>query len=154
MDPVSLAASIATLTDLSLTVSKLIIKYIGQVQNPDDSIRYLRIEIDTLSTVLKSFRATLNDPPSTQSFSIPHSEEYWKSVGLSIQYCQQTIEGLEGVLDRAMGGQGGVITRLMRPIKLGLKADEISIYRQQIISYRDVIGFAIQWMSMQIPFLI
>lgn len=154
MDPLSLTVATATLLDLSIKVSGAIIGYADKVQNPDKCINFLRVEIDSLSSLLKSFNATLRDPMTTHSISqleTRHDGEYWQHVRLSIGYCQQTIEGLEDILDKVMGSRKGLVGRMIRPVRLGLKTEDIAMYRQQIISYREAIGLALQWISVHVP---
>jgi hypothetical protein len=149
MDPISLTVATNTLLGLCLTVSKSIIAYVKSVRNPDKSIKHLLIEIDTLYSTLNSLSDKLNDPlwEIVVRSGARHDGEYWKCIGISMRYCKQTIDDLSDVINKVVGVEGGFVARMIRPIRLGLKTEEITTYRQQIISYREAIGFALQWIS-------
>jgi hypothetical protein len=154
MDPHSITFSTTTLLQQLFTVSRTLITYLDHVRNPDKCLGYLRVEIDSLSTLLKAFDNTLKDPMSSYSRSLSEGyedAEYLECVRVSIKYCQQTIQSLEDALKEDMASGNGIVKRLIRPIKLSLKGDEIAMYRQQIVSYRETIGLASQWMSVYFP---
>jgi hypothetical protein len=65
-DPLSLVVATVTLLDMSIKVSKAIKAYVDKVRNPDKCFNYLRLEIDSLSTLLERFHATLSDNRSVQ----------------------------------------------------------------------------------------
>ena len=156
MDPLSLVVATATLLDMSIKVSKAIKAYVEKVRNPDKCFNYLRLEIDSLSTLLERFRATLSDNSSVQSrvrFEAGHDAEYWKYIRVSISYCQQTIKELEDVVKRVSNGQNGLIGRMLGPILRSPQTDEIPMYLQQIKSYRKAIGFSLTWISVYQPSL-
>lgn len=156
MDPLSLTVATATLLDMSIRASGSILAYVDKVQNPDKCLGYLRVEIDSLSSLLKSFHNSLSDPMS--QYSMYHSQtryddgEYWVHVRSSISCCQETIQSLENILAKD-GGRKGIVTRVIRPVRLSLRGEEITMYRQQIISYREAIGLAFQWLSVSGPLL-
>lgn len=65
MEPLSGAASIIAVIQLTGAIAQICTSYIGKVKEARQDIIHLHEEVDALSLVLKSFNQLLHDPSST-----------------------------------------------------------------------------------------
>jgi hypothetical protein len=144
MDPLTIAVTSATIVDMCSRVSLYIATYIQSCQAVDEAVRMLRIEIDLLAPVLRSL-STRFDPSSALASELGYEAEYWKDVRQSIEDCKNTLERLEGVLNRVnnVGSGRFMPRRSIKKFKLDLNSGEIALLKQQISAYRQTIQLSL-----------
>jgi len=145
VDPLSVSSLAITIVAICGTVGN----YINTVQTTDAFLDTLGIEVSQLSTVLYSISAqfkNLAERRRVLSTDAVNTEPYWVLVKQSLQGCELSLKRLRGLLQNLNRSHGFINGALVR-LRLGQRAPEIDMYKQQIVSYREALKLALHLIS-------
>jgi hypothetical protein len=119
MDPLSGAASVIAVVELSSTVLDLCRKYISKVKNAKQDIQRLSSEIEAFSKVLVRLKDLVQGPEAAK---LPTSG----SLDQVIQQCHDELEGIKEKLDPNPGKSQQKMKRFgLRALKWPLTRNEV-----------------------------
>ena len=110
MDPLSIAASSATLVAACVSISG----FMNRIQSVDTAAQILGIETDSLSKVLGDISMSFSDPSLAKivlKLQTGHEAVHWRSVQQTMEDCKETLGDLRGVLGKKIGKPGGGFLR-------------------------------------------
>ena len=113
------------------------------IKGSDARIQLLFQEVASLSEVLNSIR-------SMKTFSNPGMDEYWPQLVRSMKDCEDTLQGLERILEALKQSKHGLLGRVKRQIKWEAKSIDISLARQRIASHRQAMSLTLQLMTVYV----
>ena len=136
MDPVSIAASVVTLSQAVYSVVTTLYTFADATAKVDHSVKSFCEEIWCLYNTLDAISSTaiLSDTTCELRVSLDHS----------LENCKRTVERLEYALRTIKGRKGRVFQRAVRQIKLNMKEDEIKTFRSQIHTHYITLGMSLQ----------
>jgi tetratricopeptide (TPR) repeat protein len=138
MDAVTVLGSAAQLVLLCSSLSKT---FQQAAKGNEPGIGLLFREMESLSEVLNSIR-------SMDTFSSPRLAEYWPTLVRSMKDCEDTLRGLERIVEAFRGSKHGFLGRVRMQIKWEAKAADISLARERISSHRQAMSLTLQLMTM------
>jgi hypothetical protein len=153
MDPLSIAATSATLVGVCVRLSGYIYIVINKVQNVDTSVRVLGIEIDLLSQVLGSISSSFSDSSlaaGALESQTGHEGQHWRNVKRSMEDCQETLGSLERILESVKQGERRFLQRPRMLIEFERKSGEIALLKQQITAYRQTMQLSLQLITVYV----
>lgn len=138
-DPVSVAASAATLAGICAKIGKYIWNLIGEI-GPDGVISVLRIDVDSLSEELRLVNQKCQESAHQSSeFRIePHVLVNIKNVQ---ENCENTLKRLEAILDRICGFDANAIGRVKAMVIQTLHSDEVLQLQNRMTKYQQSLHF-------------
>jgi len=153
MDPLSIAAAAAGLVYLCTQVSSSIYTFISKTRATETAIRTLAVEVDSLAQVLGSIEEGFKDPllaAAAIESQTGHEGQHWRNVRRSLDDCKCTLEQLNDILE-SFRKQGGFLRRAKKQISLSLKAENISLLKQQVSSYRQTMQLSLHLITVCLP---
>lgn len=95
MDPLSIAASAASIAGLCGKILVSSAKFVEATGNVDDIFNGLNREVSTLSSVLESIGSTFKARPP----QMPFEREHWENIKNLLNRCDRTLTTLKTLLD-------------------------------------------------------
>ncbi|KAH8655083.1 hypothetical protein BGZ60DRAFT_152893 [Tricladium varicosporioides] len=137
MDPLSITAGIFAILSSSIRICVDIQSLRSGAAVADTAVQALFLDVDDFSRVLYLISETLNeDKDHVQATG--HAGNLWRNVSCSVEKSQEVMIQLKGVLQR-VDKNSNLASGLRKHIRLTAASEEISIYQQQIRTYRDTL---------------
>jgi hypothetical protein len=117
-------------------------------QHVDTAIQSVGIEVENLSTVLRSLGSSLNDPAIAVVIfesQTTFEERHWNDVKQVLKDCGGSVEALEQIWASLRDAQPRLFRKSRLQNDYDKKVEELALLRQQIVSYRETLhlSFAI-----------
>jgi hypothetical protein len=139
MDPLSIAAASLSIAKICGTVGFELTKFIQNSDLVGPAVAGLQADITSFETVLGLLNETLNDENvKAWVSSSGRIGTYWYSLSLSLEDAKGTLKSLEEIVSR-LKKPAKILETTRKQLRLQLAADEIVIYRQQIVRFKDTI---------------
>jgi hypothetical protein len=154
MDPLSITAASASLVASCFKLSEYLYKFINKNVLVNKTVGVLGREIDLLSQVLCAINTSFDDPilaKAVLTSQTGHEAQHWANVKRSMIDCKDTLDGLEQVLLDVNKVDGKSFWRPRKVIKLGMKDELISLFKQQIAAYRQTMQLSLQLITVYSP---
>ena len=150
MDPLSITASVLTVSQAVGSVSQALYTFITSTQSVDDTVKNLHHEVQSLAAVLEAIDQALKQPMVTNTREYTSlASGVWTSVNHAINDSQHTVNALGALLrglgdaDKASNSFGKVI----KQFKLKFKASDISSVKDRIHTHTVNLQLALQMVS-------
>ena len=150
MDPLSITASVLTVSQAVGSVSQALYTFITSTQSVDDTVKNLHHEVQSLAAVLEAIDQALKQPMVTDTREYTSlASGVWTSVNHAINDSQHTVNALEAVLQ----GLGDADTasnsfrKVIKQIKLKFKSSDISSVKDRIHTHTISLQLALQMIS-------
>lgn len=150
MDPLSIAASVLTVSQAVGSVSQALYTFITSAQSVDESVKILHNEVQSLAAVLEAIDQALKQP------MVMETREYtslasgvWTSVEHAIKDSHHTVNALGAIL-QGLGNAdkaSNSFRKILKQIKLKFKASDISSVRDRIHTHTISLQLALQMVS-------
>lgn len=128
--------------------------YVKSIQVVDNDIRVLGVEVDQLSRVLDSISDSFNDPclaDAALESQTGHEGQHWRNFRRSLDDCKEILAGLEGILEKVKGREGGFLRRAKSRVKLDMSSGDILLLKQQLAAYRRTMQMSLQLITVYVP---
>ena len=137
MDPISAAASIASLLDLSLKVTSAIRRYYSSVKNSSKEISEVEIELELLSEALQRLETMI-----TKSGSRSGSRLFMSSsvLVIAVKSCEGQIREIWSKLEMPKDGS---ISRVLNRLKWPFSAKEVQRLLESLRRYTSTFQFSL-----------
>ncbi|KAL9109244.1 MAG: hypothetical protein Q9187_008191, partial [Circinaria calcarea] len=150
MDPVSIAASVVTLSQAVYSVVTTLYTFADATAKVDDTVKSFCEEIRCLFNTLDAISSTLRSPSVQNVILSDTSRELRVSLNHSLENCRRTVDRLEYALKNIKNKKGKVFQRAVRQIKLNMKGDEIKTFRSQIHTHCMSLGMSLQLIQLEV----
>jgi hypothetical protein len=126
---------------------------IRDAKNVDERVRRLGDEVNSLSHVLGSIKASFHDSGFAQSAlnaCTGFEVEHWRNVQRSFFDCERTLERFQQLLTKVDMTGGGLFRRPMKLLKLKMNDQEISILEQEIAFFTRAMQLSLNLISVYV----
>jgi hypothetical protein len=153
MDPITIVSTSAALAVSCVKLSGYIYTIVDKVRTVDNAVRVLGVEIESLSHVLRAISTSFDDQSLAKgalSAQTGHEVQHWENVQRSMGDCKETLTRLERVFEKLNKGDSlsGFLWRpSKKTIKFNMKAETISLLKQEIECYRQTMQLSLQLIS-------
>jgi len=153
MDPITIVSTSAALAVTCVKLSGYIYTIVDKVRTVDNAVRVLGVEIESLSHVLRAISTKFDDQSLAKaalSTQTGHEVQHWENVRRSMGDCKETLARLERVFEKLNKGDSlsGFLWRpSKKTIKFNMKAETISLLKQEIECYRQTMQLSLQLIS-------
>jgi hypothetical protein len=154
MDPISIIAASGSLVTTCYKLTGYIYTFINKNQLVDTAAGVLGLEIESLSRVLCAINTSFGDPSlanAALASQTGHEAQHWENVKQSMKDCKETLERLEGILQDINKVDTKFFRRPWKVLKLGMKEEVISLFKQQIAAYRNTMQLSLQLITVYPP---
>ncbi len=144
MDPLSITVAITALVGVCKKVKDGLEEFYTGARFVNAKLQALRDEVANFVTVLELMETTLGD--DKVKASVPqtgHIGSHWNNIKACIADGTLTLERLATVIER-VDIDVGILDITRKYARMNSAADEISVYRQQVRTYRDTMHLSIQ----------
>jgi hypothetical protein len=147
-DPLSIISGVAGVLSVCIKVGQALNDFYDGVSIVDAKAKGLITEVDSFASILQLMKDTLEQDRIRNSFQATgFIGNLWNSLATSILDSETTIVQLQHILEKA--------TKTVRPfdstrkhLRLKSAVEEISIYQQQIRSYRETLQLSLQTVAL------
>ncbi|KAF2193393.1 hypothetical protein K469DRAFT_506477, partial [Zopfia rhizophila CBS 207.26] len=142
-DPLSIAASVVTLLQVSIQVSVLLKRFRDDVNVVDATLTGLLQDVEGLGHVLESMKETFNEETIKANLQdTGHVGCHWRNLSRSLKDGAATLDQLHAVLD-GVNKTTSLLDRPRKQIRFKSAMDQIATYRSQVQSYRDALQLSL-----------
>ncbi|MCJ1402808.1 hypothetical protein MMC11_006029 [Xylographa trunciseda] len=159
MDPLSIIASVSSVTTLVYQVSTTLYTFVQATRVVDQTIQSLCAEVDGISRMIDGISASLKSPLLTIAryvAQIDENNDLWNTVSGSLIDCRRTLErldkALEGIRDKPSSGPSW-LKQSSRQLKLSLQDDDVRTYRSQLHTHNMTLQITLQMINVHVSCL-
>jgi len=154
MDPISIAATAATIAQQCIRVSSFLYSFIRCGTNIDETVTVLSTEVESLQRNLTAIAESCRLPSVRSAAQNSEEQAHWDTLEQSLNDCKDTLETLERSLasvqsTRARKG-GKFVNFISKRITWDSTSQELFRIRQKVTAYRETIGLSLQWISLYV----
>lgn len=143
-DPLSITTGVIALLGTCVTVAGAIKDFYDGAAIVDVKVNGLLSDVESFTQVLRMMKDTLEEDKVKSSLQATgHMGSHWTNLSKSIKDGQNTLIQLQSTLDR-VNKSVGVLDGARKHLRLKGAMDEITMFQQQIRSYRDTIQLSLQ----------
>jgi len=144
MDPLSIVMAVTALVGICVKVRDGLEELHNGVKIIDAKVQALRDEVTSFVTVLELMKTTLEDKKVQASFPhTGHIGNHWKNISACINDGEVALGRLAAAIER-VDKPVVVLESTRKYARMHSAADEITVYQQQIRTYRDTMHLSIQ----------
>jgi hypothetical protein len=144
MDPLSVATGILALLGTCIKTGTVLKDLYDGAAIVDFKVKGLLTEVESFTQVLRLMKDTLEQENVQSSLQATgHIGNHWNNLATSILDGQKTLLQLQDTLEK-VNKSVSLLDGTRKHLRLRSAADEISIFQQQIRSYRDTLQLSLQ----------
>jgi hypothetical protein len=150
MDPLSIAATSAGLVVTCVKVAGLLYAWIDGTRNVDKTVSGFCEEVLALSRVLEAVGSVWKNNPSIAAAQAATGGQLWRSVKMTLDDCQATLETLDDKLNEVKGSNSRgmrIFGKANRQIRLNLRMTDLTVYRQRVQYHSSAVQLALQMIN-------
>jgi hypothetical protein len=148
VEPLSITTGVVSLLSVCVKVGIDLKELYDGAAIADAVVKALLLEVDGFTKTLQIMKETLQQPAvQTSVHSTGHMGNHWSDISRSIQDGQNTLGDLLKTLQK-VDKTVSVLDSTRKHFRMKGATPEISMYQQQIKSYRDTMQLSLQTMIM------
>lgn len=153
MDPLSIAASSASVAALCGQAVYTLSKWASDVAGIDAVVTGLQGEIESLKSVIQSLGAATQSPNSGLSGILKTAgggsgNALWIQVCRSIADAERVLRALNAVMLKFDAKSSGIFSKVRRQFKMSLESGEIASLRQRLTLLNTALNLPLQMLSL------
>lgn len=120
-------------------------------QHVDTAIQSVGIEVENLSTVLRSIGSSLHDPAVAVVIfesQTTFEERHWNDVKRVLEDCQGSLAALEEIWASLRDAQPRLFRMSSLQNNYDKRVEELALLKQQIVSYRETLDLSLKIIEM------
>lgn len=142
-DPLSIAASVLALIQVSVQVTVLLRQFRDEVSVVDATLTGLLNDVDGFQQVLESMKETFERDDIKPNLAVTgHVGSHWKNLGRSLEDGENTLRQLQSLLD-GINKKTSILDAPRRQLRYKSAIEQIATYRERIQSYRGALQLSL-----------
>lgn len=142
-DPLSIAASVITLIQVSAQVTVLLKQFRDEVSAVDATLNGLLQDVEGFQQVLESMKETFEQEDIKANLQATgHVGNHWKNLARSLRDGEGTLQQVHGLLD-AVNKTTSFLDGPRKQLRFKAAVEQIACYREQIQSYRGALQLSL-----------
>jgi hypothetical protein len=151
VEPLSITTGVLALLGTCIKVGGAVKDFHNGAAIADAKVRSLLSDVESFAQVLHMMKDTLEEEKVQSSFQATgHMGSNWKNLLTTINDGQNTLLQLQDTLDKT-DKTVGIFDGTRKHLRLKSASEEITMYQQQIRSYRDTIQLSLQTVILYDP---
>jgi hypothetical protein len=143
-DPLSITTGVAALLTTCIKTIAAVKDFYDGAAIAGVKVKGLLSDVEGFAQALRMMKETLEQKNVQSSLhSTGHIGNHWTNLSISIQDGQNTLVQLQSTLDK-VNKSVGILDGTRKHLRLQAVTQEITMFQQQVRSYRDTIQLSLQ----------
>jgi uncharacterized protein (DUF3084 family) len=146
MDPLSITVGVATLLGCCISAGVSLRKFLIGAADVKTVVSAMMSDLRALRSVLETMEITFeemnSDTPETG-----HVGTHWTNLSQSLADCQQSLDGLQSVLENA-NKDVKLLDTARKQLRIKAVADKIVVCRQEVQVYKDALQLSMHTITL------